>query len=97
MMKYQDIHTTDSALWKQYQDHMAKGEYDAAKAILSQTQFDNKRIDASLFNAITTEWTRLQNQSKDSTWSKNTMAVQEEPPADMKAGECYCKITKKLS
>ena len=97
MMKYQDIHTTDSALWKQYQDYMAKGEYDAAKAILAQTQFDNKRIDASLFNTITTELTRLQNQGKDSTWSKNTMAVQEEPPANMKAGECYCKITKKLS
>ena len=31
MMKYQDIHTTDSALWKQYQDYMAKGEYDTAK------------------------------------------------------------------
>ena len=97
MMKYQDIHTTDSALWKQYQDHMAKGEYDAAKAILAQTQLDNKRIDASLFNDITTELTRLQNQGKDSTWSKNTMAVQEEPPANMQAGECYCKITKKLS
>ena len=97
MVNYQDIHTTDSALWKQYQDYMAKGEYDAAKAILAQTQLDNKRIDASLFNAITTELTRLQNQGKDSTWSKNTMAVQEEPPADMQAGECYCKITKKLS
>ena len=97
MMKYQDIHTTDSALWKQYQDYMAKGEYDAAKAILAQTQLDNKRIDASLFNAITTELTRLQNQGKNSTWSKNTMAVQEEPPANMQAGECNCKITKKLS
>lgn len=97
MMKYQDIHTTDSALWKQYQDYMAKGEYDAAKAILAQTQLDNKRIDASLFNTITTELTRLQNQGKDSTWSKNTMAVQSEPPSGMQAGECYCKITKKLS
>lgn len=97
MMKYQDIHTTDSALWKQYQDYMAKGEYDAAKAILAQTQLDNKRIDASLFNAITTELTRLQNQGKDSTWSKNTMAVQAEPPANMQAGECYCKINYPIS
>lgn len=97
MMKYQDIHTTDSALWKQYQDYMAKGEYDAAKAILAQTQLDDKRIDASLFNAITTELTRLQNQGKDSTWSKNTMAVQEEPPADMQTGECYCKINYPIS
>ena len=97
MMKYQDIHTTDSALWKQYQDYMAKGEYDAAKAILAQTQLDNKRIDASLFNAITTELTRLQNQGKDSTWSKNTMAVQANPPANMQAGECYCKLDKRYT
>lgn len=97
MMKYQDIHTTDSALWKQYQEYMEAGEYDAAKAILTQSQLDNKRIDASLFNGITTELTRLQNQGKDSTWSKNTMAVQAEPPSDMQTGECYCKITKKLS
>lgn len=97
MMKYQDIHTTDSALWKQYQDYMAKGDYDAAKAILAQTQLDNKRIDASLFNTVTTELTRLQNQGKDSTWNKNTMAVQAEPPSGMQAGECYCKINYPIS
>lgn len=97
MMKYQDIHTTDSALWKQYQEYMESGQYDAAKAILSQSQLDNKRIDASLFNDITTELTRLQNQGKDSTWSKNTMAVQAEPPSDMQAGECYCKIDYPIS
>ena len=94
MMKYQDIHTTDSTLWKQYQDHMAKGEYDAAKAILAQTQLDNKRIDASLFNDITTELTRLQNQGKDSTWSKNTMEITNFKPSGLKAGECACYITK---
>lgn len=97
MMKYQDIHTTDSALWKQYQDHMAKGEYDAAKAILVQTQLDNKRIDASLFNTITTELTRLQNQGKDSTWSKNVMYVGESAPSSIKQGECWLKNTKQLS
>ena len=97
MMKYQDIHTTDSALWKQYQDHMAKGEYDAAKAILVQAQLDNKRIDASLFNTITTELTRLQNQGKDSTWSKNVMYVGESAPSGIKQGECWLKNTKQRS
>ena len=97
MMKYQDIHTTDSALWKQYQEHMAKGEYDAAKAILAQTQLDNKRIDASLFNTITTELTRLQNQGKDSTWSKNVMYVGESAPSSITQGECWLKNIKQLS
>ena len=97
MMKYQDIHTTDSALWKQYQEHMAKGEYDAAKAILAQTQLDNKRIDASLFNTITTELTRLQNQGKDSTWSKNVMYDGESAPSSITQGECWLKNIKQLS
>ena len=97
MMKYQDIHITDSALWKQYQEHMAKGEYDAAKAILVQAQLDNKRIDASLFNTITTELTRLQNQGKDSTWSKNVMYVGESAPSSITQGECWLKNIKQLS
>ena len=97
MMKYQDIHTADSALWKQYQDYMAKGEYDAAKAILAQTQLDNKRIDASLFNIITTELTRLQNQGKDSTWSKNTMKVTSSARPGIQAGECYCRLNRDIT
>ena len=97
MMKYQDIHIADSALWKQYREYMAKGEYDAAKAVLVQTQLDNKRIDASLFNTITTELTRLQNQGKDSTWSKNVMYVGESAPSSIKQGECWLKNTKQLS
>ena len=97
MMKYQDMHTTYSALWKQYQDHMAKGEYDAAKAILVQAQLDNKRIDASVFNTITTELTRLQNQGKDSTWSKNVMYVGESAPSSITQGECWLKNIKQLS
>lgn len=97
MMKYQDIHTTDSTLWKQYQDHMAKGKYDAAKAILAQTQLDNKRIDASLFNTVTTELTRLQNQGKDSTWSKNTMKVTSSARPGIQAGECYCRLNRDIT
>lgn len=96
MMKYQDIHSTDSALWKQYQSLMESGSYDEAEVVLKNAQLDNKRIDAALFNNITTELTRLQNQGKDSTWSKNVMAVATEPPTDMSAGECYCKVTHRI-
>lgn len=95
-MKYQDIHSTDSALWKQYQSLMESGSYDEAAVVLKNAQLDNKRIDAALFNNITTELTRLQNQGKDSTWSKNVMAVATEPPTDMSAGECYCKVTHRM-
>lgn len=96
-MKYQDIHIADSALWKQYREYMESGQYESAKTLLANAQLDNKRIDAEMFNTITTELTRLQNQGKDSTWSKNVMYVGESAPSGIKQGECWLKNTKQLS
>ena len=97
MMKYQDIHIADSALWKQYREYMESGQYESAKTLLANAQLDDKRIDAEMFNTITTELTRLQNQGKDSTWSKNVMYVGESAPSSIKQGECWLKNTKQLS
>lgn len=99
MMKYQDIHSTDSALWKQYQSLMESGSYDEAAVVLKNAQLDNKRIDAAMFNNITTELTRLQNQGKDSTWSKNTMGVTERQlsASGIPVNDCYCKLTKSFT
>ena len=97
MMKYQDIHIADSALWKQYREYMESGQYESAKTLLANAQLDNKRIDAEMFNTITTELTRLQNQGKDSTWSKNVMYVGESAPSSIKQGECWLKNIKQLS
>lgn len=97
MMKYQDIHIADSALWKQYREYMESGQYESAKTLLANAQLDNKRIDAEMFNTITTELTRLQNQGKNSTWSKNVMYVGESAPSGIKQGECWLKNTKQLS
>ena len=96
-MKYQDIHIADSALWKQYREYMESGQYESAKTLLANAQLDNKRIDAEMFNTITTELTRLQNQGKDSTWSKNVMYVGESAPSSIKQGECWLKNIKQLS
>ena len=96
-MQYQDIHLKDKVLWQQYQQYMKAGQYAEALALLSNAQLANKEIIASLFNAITTETVRLENQGKDSTWSKNTMAVAYYPPIGMTAGQCYCKIDSVLS
>ena len=95
-MQYQDIHLEDKALWSQYQQYMKAGQYAEASALLSNAQLANKEIVASLFNALTTETVRLENQGKDSTWSKNTMAVAYSAPSGMTAGQCYCKLIKTL-
>lgn len=96
-MQYQDIHLEDKALWQQYQQYMKAGQYAEASALLSNAQLANKEIVASLFNTLTTETVRLENQGKDSDFSKNTMAVAYYPPIGMTAGQCYCKIDSVLS
>ena len=96
-MQYQDIHLEDKALWSQYQKYMAAGQYAEALALLENAKLANKEIVASLFNGLTTETVRLENQGKDSDFSKNTMAVAYYPPIGMTAGRCYCKIDSVLS
>lgn len=95
-MQYQDIHIEDKALWSKYQKYMATGQYAEALALLENAKLANKEIVASLFNGLTTETVRLENQGKDSDFSKNTMAVAYNPPIGMTAGRCYCKLTKTL-
>lgn len=95
-MQYQDIHLEDKALWSQYQKYMGAGQYAEALALLENAKLANKEIVASLFNGLTTETVRLENQGKNSTWSKNTMAVAYSAPIGMTAGQCYCKLTKTL-
>lgn len=95
-MQYQDIHLEDKALWSQYQQYMAAGQYTEALALLSNSKLANKEIVASLFNGLTTETVRLENQGKNSDFSKNTMTVAYSIPSGMTAGQCYCKLTKTL-
>lgn len=95
-MQYQDIHLEDKTLWSQYQQYMAAGQYAEALALLENAKLANKEIVASLFNGLTTETVRLENQGKDSDFSKNTMAVAYSAPSGMTAGQCYCKLTKTL-
>lgn len=95
-MQYQDIHLEDKALWSQYQQYMKAGQYVEASALLSNAQLANKEIVASLFNGLTTETVRLENQGKDSDFSKNTMVVAYYPPIGITSGQCYCKLIKTL-
>lgn len=95
-MKYQDIHLADKSLWQQYQQYMQTGQIAQALALLENAQLADKGMTADVFNGLATEMVRLENQGKDSDFSKNTMAVAYSAPSGMTAGQCYCKLTKTL-
>lgn len=59
-MKVQDLQTNDPLLWSQYVQYFASGNYTAALTILGNTQLDNKKMTASVFNAASSNLTALQ-------------------------------------
>lgn len=92
-MKYQDIHLADKSLWQQYQQYMQAGQTAQALALLENIQLADKGLTADVFNGLTTEMVRLENQGKDSTWSKETIPMDFVAPSGLTSGNVYFKIT----
>lgn len=90
-MKYQDIHLADKSLWQQYQQYMQAGQTAQALALLENAQLADKGMTADVFNGLTTEMVRLENQGKDSTWSKSVIPMGIKPPGGMIHGGVYFK------
>lgn len=91
-MKYQDIHLADKFLWQQYQQYMQAGQTAQALALLENAQLADKGMTADVFNGLTTEMVRLENQGKDSTWSKSAIPMGFVAPSGMTSGDVYFKI-----
>lgn len=90
-MKYQDIHLADKPLWQQYQQYMQAGQTAQALALLENAQLADKGMTADVFNGLTTEMVRLENQGKDSTWSKSVIPMAKRAPVGMQSGDMYFK------
>ena len=91
-MKYQDIHLADKSLWRQYQQYMQVGQTAQALALLENAQLADKGMTADVFNGLTTEMVRLENQGKDSTWSKSVIPMDFVAPSGLTSGQMYFKI-----
>src|SRR5574344_1487023 len=91
-MKYQDIHLADKSLWQQYQRYMQAGQTAQALALLENAQLADKGMTADVFNGLATEMVRLENQGKDSTWSKSVIPMAKIAPAGMQSGDMYFKL-----
>lgn len=59
-MKVQDLQTDDQALWSQYVQYFASGNYTAALNILNNTQLDTKKMIGDMFNTAANDMTALQ-------------------------------------
>lgn len=91
-MKYQDIHLADKSLWQQYQQYMQTGQTTQALALLENAQLADKGMTADVFNGLATEMVRLENQGKDSTWSKSVIPMAKIAPVGMQSGDMYFKL-----
>lgn len=88
MMKYEDIHLTDRAKWRQFVELWQAGNVDAALNLLSDTSLTNKVINAAVLNAITSQIVSLE-ENDDASFKQDIIKVSPTPPTGIKQGEVY--------
>ncbi len=91
MMKYQDLHLSDTDLNTQFKQYMVKGQYVDALNILKNDQLTDKTIVGALFNYVTSRIVAVQSTS-DPTFKQDRIKVAKTPPTDMKKGQVYFKL-----
>ena len=88
MMKYEDIHLTDRAKWRQFVELWQAGNVDAALNLLTDTSLGGKVVNAAALNAITSQIVSLE-ENDDPTFKDDIIKVSPTPPVGIKQGEVY--------
>ena len=88
MMKYEDIHLTDKAKWRQFVDLWQAGNVDAALNLLTNTSLAGKVVNAAALNAITSQIVSLE-ENDDASFKQDIIKVSPTPPTGIKQGEVY--------
>ena len=88
MMKYEDIHLTDKAKWRQFVTLWQAGNVDAALNLLADTSLADKVVNAAALNAITTQIVSLE-ENDDASFKQDIIKVGPTPPPGIKQGEVY--------
>lgn len=90
--RVQDIHIEDKELWAQFQEKYKAGNYTEAWTLIADTQFNNKKDVASVWNGIASDLVYVQGLN-DPDFDKNKIKVSAELPADIKDGEVWFQLT----
>ena len=88
MMKYEDIHLTDRAKWRQFVELWQAGNVDTALNRLADTGLSGKVVNAAALNAITNQIVSLE-ENNDPTFKQDIIKVSPTPPTGIKQGEVY--------
>ena len=88
MMKYEDIHLTDKAKWRQFVDLWQAGNVDEALNLLTNASLSGKVVNAAALNAITSQIVSLE-ENDDPTFKDDIIKVSPTPPVGIKQGEVY--------
>ena len=88
MMKYEDIHLTDRAKWRQFVELWQAGNVDAALNLLTNASLSGKVVNAAALNAITSQIVSLE-ENDDASFKQNIIKVSPTPPTGIKQGEVY--------
>lgn len=84
----EEIHLSDSILRNNYVEDWKQNNYEDASEILNNTQLNNKKLVAQVFNDITTFIVNLENNS-DPSFKSNRIIVSETAPTGLSSGSVW--------
>ena len=87
-MKYEDIHLSDRAKWRQFVELWQAGNVDAALNLLTNASLSGKVVNAAALNAITSQIVSLE-ENDDASFKQDIIKVSPTPPVGIKQGEVY--------
>lgn len=83
----EEIHLSDETLRESYISNW-ENSFSTAESILSNSQLNNKKMVAEVFNDITTDVLALENNS-DPTFKSNRIIVSTSAPTGLSSGEIW--------
>lgn len=84
----EEIHLSDSTLRNNYVEDWEQNNYEDASEILNNTQLNNKKLVAKVFNDITTFIVNLENNS-DPSFKSDRIIVSETAPTGLSSGSVW--------
>lgn len=84
----EEIHLSDSTLRNNYVEDWEQNNYEDASEILNNTQLNNKKLVAQVFNDITTFIVNLEN-NFDPSFKSNRIIVSETAPTGLSSGSVW--------
>ena len=84
----EEIHLSDSTLRNNYVEDWEQNNYEDASEILNNTQLNNKKLVAQVFNDITAFIVNLENNS-DPSFKSDRIIVSETAPTGLSSGSVW--------